>query len=41
MALLPSLENIRRRRNICLGSVEIFTGIRRVAVVEETLAVVA
>ena len=31
---------IRRRRNICVGSVEIFADGRRVAEVEETLAVV-
>jgi len=29
---------VRRRRNICLGKVELFCGSRRVAEVEETLA---
>jgi 3-hydroxymyristoyl/3-hydroxydecanoyl-(acyl carrier protein) dehydratase len=29
---------IRRRRNICFGSVELFCGARRVAKVDETLA---
>jgi 3-hydroxymyristoyl/3-hydroxydecanoyl-(acyl carrier protein) dehydratase len=29
---------LRRRRNICLGELELFIGERRVAVIEETLA---
>ncbi len=39
--VLAFAGKIRRRRNICLGSVEVFAGSRRVATVEETLAVVA
>jgi len=38
--VLRFVGKIRRRRNICLGAVELFVGERRVAVVEETLAVV-
>jgi len=38
--VLSFTGNIRRRRNICLGSVGIFAGDRRVATVDETLAVV-
>jgi 3-hydroxymyristoyl/3-hydroxydecanoyl-(acyl carrier protein) dehydratase len=36
--LLSFVGKIRRRRNICVGEVELFCGTRRVAVVEETLA---
>ena len=32
---------LRLRRNICVGRVELFCGVRRVALVEETLAFVA
>jgi len=39
--ILSFVGKIRQRRNICFGTVEIFTGHRRVATVEETLAVVA
>jgi 3-hydroxymyristoyl/3-hydroxydecanoyl-(acyl carrier protein) dehydratase len=36
--LLSFVGRVRRRRNICVGSVELFCGTRRVAEVEETLA---
>jgi 3-hydroxymyristoyl/3-hydroxydecanoyl-(acyl carrier protein) dehydratase len=36
--VLSFTGKIRRRRNICVGAVELFCGARRVAVVEETLA---
>jgi 3-hydroxymyristoyl/3-hydroxydecanoyl-(acyl carrier protein) dehydratase len=36
--VLAFIGNIRRRRNVCAGAVELFCGARRVAVVEETLA---
>lgn len=39
--LLSFVGKIRRRRNICVGAVELFCGTRRVADVEETLAWVA
>jgi 3-hydroxymyristoyl/3-hydroxydecanoyl-(acyl carrier protein) dehydratase len=39
--IVTFVGKIRRRRNICAGSVEIFCGARRVSVVEETLAWVA
>jgi hypothetical protein len=39
--ILSFTGKIRRRRNICVGAVELFCGARRVAVVEETLAWVA
>ena len=39
--ILSFVGKIRRRRNICVGSVELFCGTRRVAEVEETLAWVA
>lgn len=38
--ILSFTGKIRRRRNICLGTVEIFAAGRRVATVEETLAVI-
>ena len=36
--ILSFVGKVRRRRNICVGAVELFCGARRVAVVEETLA---
>jgi len=36
--VLSFTGKIRRRRNICVGSVELFCGTRRVASVDETLA---
>ncbi len=36
--ILSFVGKIRRRKNICVGEVEIFCGSRRVAEVEETLA---
>jgi len=39
--ILSFVGKIRRRRNICVGVVELFCGARRVAEVEETLAWVA
>jgi 3-hydroxymyristoyl/3-hydroxydecanoyl-(acyl carrier protein) dehydratase len=36
--ILSFVGKIRRRKNICVGVVELFCGARRVAVVEETLA---
>ena len=36
--ILSFVGKIRRRRNICVGVVELFCGTRRVAEVEETLA---
>ena len=39
--ILSFVGKIRRRRNICVGAVELFCGARRVAEVEETLAWVA
>jgi len=39
--VLSFVGKIRRRKNICVGEVELFCGTRRVAVVEETLAWVA
>ncbi len=36
--LLSFVGKIRRRKNICVGVVELFCGTRRVAHVEETLA---
>jgi 3-hydroxymyristoyl/3-hydroxydecanoyl-(acyl carrier protein) dehydratase len=39
--VLSFVGNIRRRKNICVGSVELFCGNRPVAKVEETLAWVA
>ncbi len=36
--ILSFVGKIRRRRNICVGAVELFCGARRVAEVEETLA---
>ena len=36
--ILSFVGTVRRRRNICVGSVELFCGTRRVAEVEETLA---
>ncbi len=39
--ILALVGKIRRRQNICVGSVELFCGERRVAVVDETLAWVA
>jgi 3-hydroxymyristoyl/3-hydroxydecanoyl-(acyl carrier protein) dehydratase len=39
--ILSFTGKIRRRRNICVGAVELFCGTRRVAEVEETLAWVA
>lgn len=36
--VLSFVGKIRRRRNICVGIVELFCGTRRVAEVEETLA---
>ncbi len=36
--ILTCVGKIRRRRNICVGAVELFCGVRRVALVEETLA---
>jgi 3-hydroxymyristoyl/3-hydroxydecanoyl-(acyl carrier protein) dehydratase len=36
--ILSLVGKIRRRRNICVGRVELFCGARRVAEVEETLA---
>jgi 3-hydroxymyristoyl/3-hydroxydecanoyl-(acyl carrier protein) dehydratase len=35
---LSFVGKIRRRQNICVGSVEVFVGNRRAALVEETLA---
>jgi 3-hydroxymyristoyl/3-hydroxydecanoyl-(acyl carrier protein) dehydratase len=39
--ILSFVGKIRRRRNICVGEVELFCGARRVAQVQETLAWVA
>jgi len=39
--VLSFVGKVRRRRNICVGAVELFCGARRVAVIEETLAWVA
>ena len=39
--VLSFVGKIRRRRNICVGAVELFCGARRVAEVEETIAWVA
>ena len=39
--ILSFIGKVRRRRNICVGAVELFCGDRRVAQVEETLAWVA
>jgi 3-hydroxymyristoyl/3-hydroxydecanoyl-(acyl carrier protein) dehydratase len=36
--VLSFVGKIRRRRNICVGAVELFCGARRVAEVEETIA---
>ena len=36
--ILSVVGKVRRRRNICVGAVELFCGNRRVAEVEETLA---
>jgi len=36
--ILSFIGKIRRRRNVCVGAVELFCGDRRVAAVEETLA---
>jgi 3-hydroxymyristoyl/3-hydroxydecanoyl-(acyl carrier protein) dehydratase len=36
--VLSFVGKIRRRKNICVGAVELFCGARRVAMVEETLA---
>ncbi len=36
--ILSLKGKVRRRRNVCVGKVELFCGERRVAVVEETLA---
>ena len=36
--ILSFVGKVRRRRNICVGEVELFCGSRRVAVVGETLA---
>jgi len=39
--ILSFVGKIRRRRNICVGAVQLFCGTRRAAEVEETLAWVA